>query len=141
MTAMEASLTDMHHTLNSMHEKRLQIESLLATLKDEKYRPLVAEGTQLAAKMKAWDETMVQRKTKVYDDSDNFRLGFTANYLFLINQVESDIPMVTQPALDRKKELDSQWAGLKATSTSILEKELPAFNKKCWEAGIGALWK
>jgi photosystem II stability/assembly factor-like uncharacterized protein len=141
MTAMEASLTDMHHTLNGMHQKRLQLESLLATLKDDKYKSLVAEGTQLAAKMKAWDSTMVQRKTKVYDDSDNFRFGFTANYLFLINQVESDIPVVTQPALDRKKELDSQWSTLKATSTTILEKDLPAFNKKCWEAGIGALWK
>ena len=31
--------------------------------------------------MKAWDEDMIQRKTKVYDDADNFPAKFTANYL------------------------------------------------------------
>ena len=50
---------------------------------------------------------MVQRKSKAYDDVENFRQGFTAQYLFLINQTESAIPRVNQPNMDRKKELDA----------------------------------
>ena len=59
------------------------------------------DGDALLKKMKAWDEDMVQRKSKAYDDVENFPNKFTANYLFLINQTESDIPRVNQPSLDR----------------------------------------
>jgi len=36
--------------------------------------------------MKTWDEEMVQRKSKAYDDVENFPNKFTANYLFLITR-------------------------------------------------------
>jgi hypothetical protein len=84
---------------------------------------------------------MVQRKSKAYDDVENFPNKFTANYLFLINQTESDIPRVNQPSLDRMKELNTQWAGLKARASEIRDKDLPALNKRLWDAGLGAIWK
>jgi hypothetical protein len=90
--------------------------------------------------MKAWDEDMVQRKSKAYDDVENFPNKFTANYLFLINQTESDIPKVNQPSLDRLKELNMQWAGLKARANELLDKDVPTFNKRLWDVGIGAIW-
>ena len=98
------------------------------------------EGKALMQKMKSWDKEMVQRKSKAYDDVENFQNKFTANYLFLINQTESDIPRVNQPSRDRKAELDAQWASLKATVEGFLEKDLPAFNQLLWEAGFGAVW-
>ncbi len=141
MSGMENELTAMHKMVNSVYEKRLQLESLLAALTDEKYTALKAEGTALAKKMKDWDEDMVQRKTKVYDDAENFPAKFTVNYLFLINQTESDLPRVNEPSLDRMNELNAQWTGLKSRGTGILEKDIPAWNKKCWDAGLGAIWK
>jgi len=141
MTGMEKELISMHKMVNSMNEKRLQLESLLTTLTDEKYKPLRTDGEALAKKMKAWDEDMIQRKTKVYDDADNFPAKFTANYLFLINQTESDIPGVNQPSLDRMKELNAEWVTLKSRGAEILDKNIPAFNKKLWDAGVGAVWK
>ena len=63
--------------------------------------------------MKTWDEDMVQRQTKVYDDAENFPVKFTGNYVFLVNQTESDIPRVNQPSLDRMKDLNAQWSVLK----------------------------
>ena len=76
--------------------------------------------------MKAWDEDMVQRKSKAYDDVENFPNKFTANYLFMINQTESDIPRVNQPSLDRMKELNAQWATLKARGTETPRADIPA---------------
>jgi hypothetical protein len=61
--------------------------------------------------------------------------------LFLINLTESDIPKVNQPSLDRMKELNTTWATLKARGTDILDKDIPAFNKRLWDAGLGAIWK
>ena len=124
-----------------MNEKRLQLESLLASLSDSKYAALKIEGTTLAKKMKAWDEDMIQRKTRVYDDAENFPAKFTANYLFLINQTESDIPGVNKPSLDRLEELNKEWSALKARGTEILDKNITGMNKLLWEAGIGAIWK
>jgi hypothetical protein len=91
--------------------------------------------------MKAWDEDMVQRKSKAYDDVENFPNKFTANYLFMINQTESDIPRVNQPSLDRLQELNAQWAVLKTRAEEILNRDLPALNKKLFDAGLGAIWK
>ena len=91
--------------------------------------------------MKTWDEEMIQRKSKAYDDVENFPNKFTANYLFLINQTESDIPRVNKPSLDRLQELNTEWAALKARAVEIQDKNIPALNKLLWEAGIGAIWK
>ena len=82
---------------------------------------------------------MVQRKSKAYDDVENFPNKFTAEYLFLIDATNSTIPRVNQPSKDRKAELDAQWNGLKARATEFMEKDIPAYNKKLWDAGIGAI--
>src|SRR5215211_2264428 len=113
MASMEAELTAMHRLVNSLFEKQKQLESLLGSLRaGEKYAAIKRDGDVLLKKMKAGDEDMVQRKSKAYDDVENFPNKFTANYLFLINATESDIPRVNQPSLDRMRELNSQWATL-----------------------------
>jgi hypothetical protein len=142
MLSMETELISMHKMINSLYQKQQQLESLLSSLPTgDKYVALKKDGEALAKKMKAWDEDMVQRKSKAYDDVENFPNKFTANYLFLINQTESDIPRVNQPSLDRMKELNGQWASLKARGTEIADKDIPAFNKRLWDAGLGAIWK
>ncbi|HWQ36717.1 MAG TPA: glycosyl hydrolase [Blastocatellia bacterium] len=142
MLAMETELTAMHRLTNSLYEKQKQLESLLTSFPaGEKFSGVKKDGEALLKKMKAWDEEMVQRKAKAYDDVDNFPNRFTANYLFMINQTESDIPKVNQPSLDRLKELNQQWATLKARASEILDQDLPSLNKRLWELGLGAIWK
>jgi Uncharacterized protein related to plant photosystem II stability/assembly factor len=142
MLSMETDLITMHKMINSLYQKQQQLESLLSSLPTgDKYLALKKDGEALVKKMKAWDEDMVQRKSKAYDDVENFPNKFTANYLFLINQTESDIPRVNQPSLDRMKELNGQWATLKTRGNEIADKDIPAFNKRLWDAGLGAIWK
>jgi hypothetical protein len=71
---------------------------------------------------------------------ENYPNKFTAEYLFLINQTESDIPRVTQASRDRRKELESQWDALQRQAEAFVENEIPAYNKKLWEHKIGAIW-
>jgi photosystem II stability/assembly factor-like uncharacterized protein len=142
MSTMEAKLTTMHQLVNTIHVQREQLEVLLATLSaDAKYATLKTEGQALGQRMKAWDEEMIQRKSKAYDDVENFPNKFTANYMFLINQTESDIPRVNKPSLDLLQQLDTEWAALKARAGEMVDKDIPAFNKLLWEAGVGAIWK
>jgi photosystem II stability/assembly factor-like uncharacterized protein len=142
MLGMESELASMHRMINSLYEKQKQLESLLSSLPaGDKFSAARKDGDALVKKMKAWDEDMVQRKSKAYDDVENFPNKFTANYLFLINQTESDIPRVNQPSLDRLKQLNTEWSQLKARGSEILDKDVPAFNKRLWELGLGAIWK
>ncbi len=142
MWGMETELTSMHRMVNSLYEKQKQLESLLSSLPaGDKFSAVKKEGDALLKKMKTWDEDMVQRKSKAYDDVENFPNKFTANYLFLINQTESDIPRVNQPSLDRLKQLNTEWYALKARASEILDKDVPSLNKRLWELGLGAIWK
>lgn len=142
MWAMETELVSMHRMVNSLYEKQKQLESLLGSLPaGDKFTSVKRDGEALVKKMKVWDEDMVQRKSKAYDDVENFPNKFTANYLFLINQTESDIPRVNQPTLDRLKELNKEWAALKARGSQLLEQDIPTFNKRLWDLGLGAIWK
>ena len=142
MWQMEAAFTQMHQMVNIIFAKREQLSELLAAMPaDNKFKAVQTEGAALVQKMKTWDESMVQRKSKAYDDVENFPNKFTAHYIFLINQTESDIPVVNQPSLDRKKELDAEWVTLKAKATEILDKDIPALNQKLFALGIGGVWK
>jgi hypothetical protein len=81
----------------------------------------------------------VQRKSKAYDDVDNFENKMTGNYLFLVNQAESDIPAVTKAVLEEQKRLDALWSAAYKDALNIIDIELPAFNKLLLENGIGAI--
>ncbi|MFZ1750783.1 MAG: glycosyl hydrolase [Saprospiraceae bacterium] len=141
MSLMEQEVTKMHNMVNDLYAKQEQIKTLLKNLPVEsKYEGVRVLGNTLAEEMNKWDQDMVQRKSKAYDDVENFPNKFTANYMFMVNATESDIPQVNQPSLDRWKELTVTWQTLETTANDILNTKLPAFNQKLWEAGVGAVW-
>jgi hypothetical protein len=142
MSSMEREVTAMHETVNRLNDKRTQLESLLPTLPaGEEFAAVKRDGEALVKKLKAWDEDMVSRRSRAYDDVDNYAQKLTSNYLFLINQTESDLPRVNQSSLDRRKEIRAAWKALEARADEMAEKELPALNRRLWDLGIGAIWK
>lgn len=142
MSKMEKEVFTMHNLVNTLFEKQNQLNQLVSSLPaDEKFNALKSEGKALIEKLKVWDDDMVQRKSKAYDDVENFPNKFTANYLFMINQTESDIPRVNKPSLDRLDELTKEWNALHTRAKELLEKDIPTMNQKFWAAGVGAIWK
>lgn len=141
MAQMESELTEMHHLVNTLMDYQNQLRSFLGRIKEDPNRKsLYEEGQKLLTSMQSWDEDMVQRKSKAYDDVENFPNKFTANFLFLINQTESQIPKVNQGSKKRHAALSAKWADQKAKGTNLLENEIPAYNKMLQEAGIGVLF-
>lgn len=141
MLDMEQKVTEMHLMINALNEKRQQLDQLIPKLNGSSFADVRKKATDLSAVMKTWDEDMVQRKSKAYDDVENFPNKFSANYMFLLNQTESDIPRVNQPNIDLKSQLDKQWATLKSRGEEILKVKLPELNKALWAAGIGGVWE
>jgi photosystem II stability/assembly factor-like uncharacterized protein len=136
MTEMEKNVTQMHLMVNTLYNAGTQLKDIL---KDMEENDLKKAGIALYNRLNQWDEDMIQRKSKAYDDVENFPNKFTAEYLFLIDQTNSAIPRVNTSSRNRKNELDKEWERLKMQGNGFLEKELPDFNKKLWEAGIGAI--
>lgn len=141
MTGMESEVREMHSMINRMNEMQKTISKIVDSIaKDEQNTKVHSTAKALINKMKAWDEEMIQRKSQAYDDVENFPNKFTAEYLFLINASESDIPKINQPSKDRLAELQPQWKKYKTQGEEILNTDVPAFNKLLWDAGIGAVW-
>jgi photosystem II stability/assembly factor-like uncharacterized protein len=142
MTEMEKEVSLMHNLVNSIYKKKQQLEKLMSGWDNsEKYSKLKVSAQNLLNKMKKWDEAMVQRKSKAYDDVENFPNKFTANYMFMMNHNESDQPRTNQPTLDRKAELEKEWVLLKAIAYEIIDTDVPSYNKELWNAGIGGIWE
>ncbi|MBK8701204.1 MAG: glycosyl hydrolase [Saprospiraceae bacterium] len=141
MMKMETELNSMHLMVNTLHKKRQKLDELRSSLAGEtKYKDILSRAKTLSDKLKVWDEEMVQRKSKAYDDVENFPNKFTANYFFLINMTESDIARVNQPSIDLKNELDRKWFELKKRGLEFSEKEIPALNAEFWKLGVGSVW-
>ena len=59
----------MHNLVNDLNKKQKRLEKLLKSAPNNgKYAAAKKSGEVLLKKMKAWDEDMVQRKSKAYDD-------------------------------------------------------------------------
>ncbi len=141
MQGMEETVRTMHERVNSLESKRSQIAALLKELPEEdRYAAVRQVADSLAGRMKTWDGEMVQRRSKAYDDVENFPNGFTADYLYLVNQTESDLPRVGQPSVELRAEMDAEWAALRARADVMLNQELPALNRMLWDLGLGAIW-
>ena len=142
MTEMERELTTMHETVNTLTDVRNQLTSLLGALPDdEKHRAARRSADSLMARLKAWDTDMMSRRSRAYDDVENFEQKFTAHWMFMINATESDLPRVNQSSRERRTELQAEWSRLKARSDAMINSEIPSLSRTLWDLGLGALWK
>lgn len=140
MAEMETKLMEMHLKVSTLKKAQDQLAQVLKTLDNSgENKELLESGQDLMKDLKAWDEEMIQRKSKAYDDVENFKNKFTAEYLFLINHVDSSKPRVNKPSRERKVLLDQQWEVLKAQANELISEDIPQFNEKLYKAGIGAI--
>ncbi len=136
MTDMEAELNAMHRMVNRLFKVQAQLRTLLQGMEKS---ALKSSGEKLLTELVAWDEDMIQRKSQAYDDVENFPNKFTAEYIYLINATNSEIPRVNRGSRERKEELDAQWGQLRERAEQIIHTSIPTYNKELWESGIGAI--
>ena len=139
MSTLEQDVTRMHDAVNELHEAQEQLSTILTGLSAEaRLADVRRDGTSLLEQLKKWDGEMVSRKTRAYDDAENFAQQFTANWLFMINATESDLPRVNQPSRDRLAELEPEWAQLKARAEAM-RNDIETLNRKLFNQGVGAI--
>ncbi len=140
MKSTAANFNDMHTKVNAILKMRKKIDEVLKDISEkEEMTEIRKKGKELMAKMKAWDEEMIQRKSKAYDDVENFPNKFTAEYIFLMNSTQSSLPRVNEASKNRLIELNKQWEILKSRALEMMEVDVPAYNKLLNESGIGVI--
>ena len=95
-------------------------------------------GIKLLKLMDNWDKKMMQRKTKAYDDVENFRNKFLADYLFILDQIKGDILMLVKEFLNHLNHMMKSGLNLKEID-EINQFNIPEYNNELWSNGIGAL--
>jgi photosystem II stability/assembly factor-like uncharacterized protein len=139
LAEMEETLNDMHSKVNELYKLEGMINGIMGEMEGEKFKDAKAIGKELTARIHAWDTTMVQRMSKAYDDVENFENKLSSELLFLLGQSRNPMRRINAPNRERFKEITAVWEPLKVEAEELLEKEIPAYNKLLWEAGIGAL--
>ena len=133
---MESQFTEMADYVNKNKDLLDRLSIVLKRIDD---RDLIRKGRGLYKKMKDWDEKMMQRKSLAYDDVENFPNKFIADYLFILDEMKGDIPIVTNGVINSMKRLDEKWMSLKDEIVQILNQDLKSYNKELWANGIGAV--
>jgi photosystem II stability/assembly factor-like uncharacterized protein len=141
MRAGEARLNEMHRLVNELKAAREQLSDLREQLQEDGMTGLADQARELIEDMREWDDEMVQRKSKAYDDVENFPNRFTANYLFVLNHAESSLPRVNAGTRSRLAELNREWTELERRGSELLGTRVRALNEELMEAGIGAIWR
>lgn len=142
MRNMEADVTTMHTLVNTLYAKRVLLDQAITGLPaGVQFDGLRKQGQLLSDKLKAWDNDMVQRKSTAYDDVENFPNKFSSDYMFMVGEANSELPVVSKAVLDQLNIYTTQWKQLHERAKSLLEQDIPAYNKALWDAGIGALGK
>lgn len=140
MTETESNLTEMHNMINLIRKKIGRADNIINDADTIKIpRNILEELKKLSSSLKAWDEDMVQRRSKAYDDVENFENKFTAEYLFLINHNDNSLPMINQPSKDQRKILDERWKVLKTRGQDLLNNQIKVMNQKLMNLEIGAI--
>lgn len=109
MSKAEATYTAMTRTTNFNFDLIKQLKTMMEKVDKKKHPEAYAKAEAHLEKMESFDHIMVQRLSKAYDDVENYVNGFTAHYLTVINQTDSQIPRVNKGSKDRMAQLNTQW--------------------------------
>jgi hypothetical protein len=139
MTAGEKTYREMAAIVNTLYHLQLTLKGLLGHDKITGNSALKQAVTEVLETAVSFDNDMIQRLSKAYDDVENYPNKFTASYLYVLNQTVGSLPKLNTGSVSRMAILNKEWALLKARGENLKNDKIPQLNKLLWEAGIGAI--
>lgn len=131
---------DIHRSVARLREVAKQVEALLErTANDERRADIQSLGEALLQRLRDWEEPMVQRRQQTFQDVINFPNRLNAQYLFLLQAVDSSDPPLGQGAHQRWMDLEAEWLQHKIEMEKIYARDLATFNQRFAELQIPAV--
>jgi len=140
LAAIWGTVDRMYRLLERSEQARGQLDGLLGRLEErEGSEELIEAGEELTTKLTEWEEKIIQRKSKTFQDVINFPNRFNAHLIALMDSVDTLTGPVTQGARDRYTDLIAEWDQHEEEITELLGAQLSAFNDAIHEAAVPAI--
>ncbi|MEM8999530.1 MAG: glycosyl hydrolase [Bacteroidota bacterium] len=126
---IETTIRKMHNAVNQMRTAKKQLDAYEDLLKDhEQAKALLEKGTELAERIKTWEENLIQPQQKTFQDVINFHNQLNADFMHLKGFVDMAEPKVTEGAKERLRDLMQQWNAYEKEKEDIINKEMAEYN-------------
>ncbi len=104
LASIYETVDEIHASVAKMRQVREQVKGLVARMKGQAQADTIAaEGNVLMDRMTAWEEVLVQSKQETFQDVINFPNKLNAEFIWLLGNVDTAGPPVTQGARDRSR--------------------------------------
>jgi len=126
---IEATVRDIHESVNQMRSARKQLKSYAVLLEGEdRAQDLLEKGDGLIERIDTWERNLIQPDQKTFQDVINFNNKLNAQLLHLKGFIDTDEPKVTQGAKERLRDLMVDWKAYTDERDTIINSEMAAYN-------------
>lgn len=133
----QALVGELYESVRSLATVSEQVDALIASTGEHPRADTIrTAGEALVEKITGWEDPLVQRRQKTFQDVINFTNRLDAQVLELIASVDGTEPPLTQGAQTRLRDVQREWAGHRAALESLLANDVAAFNRLIRELGI-----
>ncbi|NJB84569.1 photosystem II stability/assembly factor-like uncharacterized protein [Lewinella marina] len=140
LTTAEATVRDIHHSVNRMRRVREQVRALNNSLKEVSGTDnLIAQGEEIVKRITEWEENLIQPDQKTFQDVINFPNRLNAELMDLKSRVDGAVPVVTEGAQRRLEELTADWQRYRQVLDRIVAEDVAAFNARYRELNLPAV--
>jgi len=140
LMTIEATIKDMHESVNNMRSAKSQLGNYAKLLKDnDEAEELLKEGKALVERISKWEENLIQPKQKTFQDVINFKNQLNAQLMNLSGYIDQANPKVTDGAKELLQDLLNDWQVYKTERDAIINEEMSNYNTKFKALDIPAL--
>jgi hypothetical protein len=140
LSKIDASVQDIHSSVNRMRKVKSQIENLTTLLKNNKESAdLLENGKEVLKKINTWEEQLITPKQETFQDVINFYNRLNAELLDLKKRIDEHDPRPTAGVRTRMTDLMQEWATHKATLEKLITVDVAKFNDMYKQKALPAL--
>ena len=140
LSKIDASVKDIHGSVNRMRKVKSQIENLTALLKNNKESAdLVENGKEVLKKISTWEEQLITPKQETFQDVINFYNRLNAELMDLKSRVDVHDPRLTAGAQTRMTDLMEEWTTHKTALEKLITVDVAKFNDMYKQKALPAL--
>ncbi|AUC14144.1 glycosyl hydrolase [Tenacibaculum sp. SZ-18] len=140
LVQIEATLKDMHTSVNQMRSAKSQLNTYSKLLKgNDTAKKLLKTGDELKKRINSWEENLIQQKQKTFQDVINFNNKLNSQLIQLSSYIDQADPKVTRGAKERFQDLMQDWQVYKNERDAIINTEMNAYNELYKSLNIPAL--
>jgi photosystem II stability/assembly factor-like uncharacterized protein len=140
LTGIEAAVRDIHVSVNRMRAVKQQVKGLQAGLEEMSgTTDLLNKGESILTHIDEWEENLVQPRQKTFQDVINYPNRLNAELMNLKSRVDGPVPVVTEGAKERLRELTRDWQTYRTVLDAIIQNDVAQYNALYRELDLPAL--